>query len=281
MTGKDLIILCLIFLVSDCAVASGELRVSGGRAAGLGYTSVTQSDEWSAFNNQAGLAWCKRFSAGVFFENRYLLADLSGKALVITLPAGKGAIGVSFPQSGFSLYSEMNAGISYGMHLTKKFSAGVQLHYFRLHVADGYRDNNVLTCEIGLQFRASEHLWLGLHVVNPVPVKLSAQTNDRLPALMQLGLSWRITEGLHVDAEVEKNLIHKPALKAGVEYRPVKSFFIRMGLLSNPTTLTFGAGLEIGNLQIDLASSYHLVLGYSPQASVVYYFDKKKKKIYK
>jgi hypothetical protein len=49
-----------------------------------------------------------------------------------------------------------------------------------------------------------------------------------------------------------------------------------MGLLSNPATFTFGFGLEFGNLQFDIASSYHLVLGYSPQASVVYYFGKKK-----
>ncbi len=279
MTGRNPIILCFIFLSSNCAVASGELRGAGGRAAGLGYTSVTQSDEWSAFNNQAGLAWCKRFSAGVFFENRFLLADLSGKVLVITLPAGKGAIGVSISQFGFSLYSEMNTCIAYGMHLTKKFSAGVQLDYFRLHVSDGFKDINFISCKVGLQFRASEHLWLGLHVLNPVPLKLSAQGNDRLPTVMRFGLSWRISERLHCDSEVEKDLLHKPALKAGIEYCPVKSFFIRMGLLSNPTTFTFGAGLELGNLQLDLASSYHLVLGYSPQVSVTYYFKKKQKTI--
>jgi len=277
MGTKGRITLSFILLVSNCAYAAGGHVVIGGRAAALGYTSITQSDEWSVFNNQAGLAWCRRFSAGIYFENRYLLKDLSQKALAITLPAGKGAFGVSIRHFGFALYSEMNASLSYGMRLTKKFSAGVQVNYLRLHVSDGFKDNDDFSCEIGLQFRASEHLWLGLHIANPVPVKLSSLTHERLPTLMRFGLSWRITGGLHSDVEVEKDLLHKPVLKAGIEYRPAKSLFIRMGVQSNPATFTFGFGLEFGNLQFDLASSYHLVLGYSPQASLTYYFGKKKK----
>lgn len=275
MGSKGRIISYFICLVSYCAHAAGDPSVIGGRAAALGYTSVTQSDEWSVFNNQAGLAWCKRFSAGIYFENRYLLKDLSQKALAITLPAGRGAFGVSFRHFGFALYSEMNTSIAYGMRLTKNFSAGVQIDYLRLHVADGFKDNSAFSCEIGLQFRASEHLWLGFHVANLVPVKLSSLTHERIPTLMRFGFSWRITEGLHSDVEVEKDLVHKPVLKAGIEYRPAKSLFIRIGVLSNPATFTFGFGLEFGNLQFDLASSYHLVLGYSPQASLIYYFGKK------
>jgi hypothetical protein len=278
MGMKGRIISCFIFLISNCAYAAGDHMIIGGKAAALGYTSVTQSDEWSVFNNQAGLAWCKRFSAGIYFENRYLLKDLSLKALAITLPAGRGAFGVSFRHFGFSMYSEMNTGIAYGMRLTKSFSAGVQVDYLRLHVADGFKDNSVFSCEIGLQFRAGEHLWLGLHVANPVPVKLSSLTQERLPTLLRFGLSWRIMEGLHSDIEVEKDLVHKPVLKAGIEYRPAKSFYIRMGILSNPATFTFGFGLEFGNLQFDLASSYHFILGYSPQASVIYSFGKNKSK---
>jgi hypothetical protein len=274
--GTNRFILCFVFLISNCVYAAGDFKVTGGRAAALGYTSVTQSDEWSVFNNQAGLAWCKRFSAGIYFENRFFLEELSGKALAITLPVGKGAFGVSFYQFGFSLYSELKTGISYGMHLTKRFSAGVQVDYLRLHVADGFKDNSVFSCEIGLQFRASDHLWLGLHIANPVPVKLSPLTIDRLPTLMRFGISWSISEGLHCDAEVEKDLILKPSLKAGIEYRPVKSFFIRMGFFTNPATFTFGFGSVFGNLQFDLASSYNLILGYSPQASLVYYFGKHK-----
>jgi hypothetical protein len=274
---KGRIIFCFIFLGSHFVDAAGDRTVAGGRAAAMGTTSVTLPDEWSANNNQAGLAWCSRFGAGIYYESRYLLKDLSREVIALTLPAGHGAFGISIDQFGFSLYSEMNAGLAYGMRLTKWFAAGVRVNYLRLHIADGFKDNHVVSCAIGLQFRASEHLWLGLHVDNPVPVKLSAGSHERLPTIMQFGISWRITEDLHADLEVEKYLVHKPVLKGGIEYRPAKLLFLRMGLLSNPATFTFGFGLEFGNLQFDIASSYHLVLGYSPQASIIYSFGKKKK----
>jgi len=272
---KYWIFLCFILLFPKGAFSAGDNPAVGGKAAALGYTSVTQGDEWSVFNNQAGLAWCKRFSVAIYFENRFLLEDLSEKVIAITLPVGKGAFGCSFYQFGFSLYSEINTGIAYGIPLTKRFSAGIQIDNQRLHIADGFKDNSVFSCEIGLQFRASEHLWLGMHVSNPVPVKLSPISNNRLPTLFRFGICWRISDGLNLNAEVEKDLILKPALKAGIEYRPTKSFFIRMGFLSQPATFTFGVGFQFGNLQFDLASSYHLILGYSPQASLVCFFGKK------
>jgi hypothetical protein len=272
---KGRMVFCFIFFISELTYAAGDHGTIGGRAAALGYTSVTQSDEWSVFNNQAGLAWCKMYSAGIYFENRFLVKDLSLKAVAVTLPAGKGAFGISFRQFGFSLYSEMNAGIAYGMRLAKRFSVGIQADYFRLHVADGFKDNSVFFCEIGLQYRAADHLWLGLHLTNPVPLKLSSRTNERLPVRMSLGASWRITEGLQSEVEVEKDLAHKPVLKAGLEYRPAKKLVMRMGLLTNPAAFTFGCGLDFGNLQFDIASSYSFVLGYSPQASLTYFFGKK------
>ena len=268
-----------IFIFLCCARAAGDYKVIGGRAAALGYTSVVQSDAWSAFNNQAGLAWCRNFSAGAYFENRYLIKELSLKALVVTLPVGHGAFGITFRQFGFSLYSEMNTGFGYGMRLGKYFSAGIQVDYLRLHIGDNYRDKNLFTFEVGMQYHSGEHLWLGFHVANPWPVKISSYTNERLPTLMRLGLCWRITEWLFSNLEVEKDLLHRPALKAGIEYSPVKLVSVRIGYLSNPTTFTFGFGLNYGNLEFDLASSYHLVLGYSPQASVSYIFGKPKKKV--
>jgi hypothetical protein len=270
-------IICLIISFAYyCTYATGEYESIGGKSAGLGYTSVNQSDEWSAFNNQAGLAWCSKLSASLYVENRFLLGDLSQKALAITLPVGRGAFGFSFRYFGFPQYSETNPGIAYGMRLAKCFAVGIQVNYLHLHIADGFKENNVVSCEIGLQFRASEHLWLGLHVANPIPVKISSLTNERLSSFIRFGFSWKISDELHFDSEVEKNITDNPVLKAGIEYRPANHFYLRMGMLTSPTIITVGVGLEFGNIKFDLASSYHLILGYSPQASVVYFFGKTK-----
>jgi len=264
----------VFLLLSFITYAAGDHKIIGGKAAGLGYTSVTCADQWSVFNNEAGLAWCKRFSVGTYVENRFLLKELSLKALAVTIPAGRGAFGVSFLHFGFTLYSEMNAGIAYGIRLGNSFSAGVRIGCLRIHIADGFRDKNLCSIEAGLQFHASDHIWMGLHAVNPFPFRISSQSLDHLPTIVRLGLSWKITGGLYSDIEIEKDLIQKPVLKAGIDYRPTRTLSIRIGFLSNPATFTFGTGLEFGNLQFDLASSYHMILGYSPQVSLIYTFGK-------
>jgi hypothetical protein len=264
------------FLMSFFACAAGDYQAAGGNAAALGYTSAARADTWSALNNPAGLAWYRQAGAGIYFGNRYLLKELSLKALAVTLPAGGGAFGISFRHFGFILCSEINGGISYALRLGRMFSAGVRIGYLRVHVADGFRDMNLCSAEAGFQFHASEHLWMGLHIVNPVPFRISSQSTDRLPTVLRLGLSWRITGGLSSDLEIEKDLLRKPVLKAGIDYYPARAFSVRIGFQSNPSTFTFGAGIEFGALRIDIASAYHMVLGYSPQASIIYTFRKAK-----
>ncbi len=266
------LILIFLFVISTKCLAVGELNVIGARAAGMAFSSVALSDEWSAFNNPGGLARIKGYQAGIYFENRFLVKEISLKALVVTIPVWKGSFGLILLHNGFSLYSEIKGGVAYGMSLGKYFSAGVQLNCLRISQAEGYGNKNVFSFEIGAQFKASEHLTLGVHIVNPVATRISRNSSDRLPALIRLGLLWKISEDLLTTVEAEKDLLHKPVIRAGVEYHLVKPLFARVGILTNPTTFTFGAGLEFGSFKLDLASGYHLILGYSPQASITYRF---------
>jgi hypothetical protein len=59
-----------------------------------------------------------------------------------------------------------------------------------------------------------------------------------------------------------------------MEYQVIKSFLLRVGFLSDPLSVTFGAGLIFGRLETDISSEYNLVLGYSPRVSVQYRFGK-------
>ena len=62
-------------------------------------------------------------------------------------------------------------------------------------------------------------------------------------------------------------------MKAGIEYHFVKPLFIRIGYMSDPSQFTFGFGLRFGKLNFDIASSYNVVLGFSPQGSIIYLFN--------
>jgi len=252
--------------------ASGEISAIGGRAAAMGNTSVAFYDSWSGFNNQAGLGWCKKFSAGAYYENRFLVKELSTKAIGVILPVKKGAFGLSFQHFGFSLYNEIKTGLAFGMRFGNAFSVGIELDYMRFHIGDDYGTKNLFTFEIGLQYRVKEQLCLGVHLFNPVPVKLTDDPVERIPTLIRLGIAWQISRNFIASAEAEKDLVNTPIIKAGMEYHFINPLFIRIGFLTNPTQFTFGFGLEFGKLSFDIASSYHMVLGFSPQGSIIYLF---------
>jgi hypothetical protein len=272
-------ILSLLFLfISTAGFPEGEIFVPGARASGMGYTSVTQSDEWSAMNNQAGLGWCRDFSIAIGVGNRFLLKELNRNNISVTLPVGKGAFGVSCSRFGYSGYSETGGWLSYGIRLWPTFTVGVALGYLQLHIDDGFPNTGRFTTQIGVQFRAGKHLCLGLHVTNPYSVGNRSGETAQVSTVIRFGMSWIILENLHTDLEVEKDLIHLPVFRAGAEYRAAKPIFIRLGYVSNPAAFTLGFGFVLRNLRLDIATSYNTLLGYSPQASLSFFIPKKNKK---
>src|ERR1700752_3541270 len=109
----------------------------GARSAGVANASVTFSDLWSAYHNQAGLAYLNDAAAGVYFENKFLISELSLKGFAAAIPTRKaGTFALSATMFVGSLYNEKKAGIGYAKKLSEVFSAGVQLDYLSTYIAE-------------------------------------------------------------------------------------------------------------------------------------------------
>jgi hypothetical protein len=251
---------------------AGDFTVAGGRAAGMGFSAVAVSDGWSVFNNQAGIAWQNRPGAGFYFENRFLLKELSFKAMYLLLPVKSGAFGLSVHQFGFSLYNEFSAGLVYARAFGKHFAAGVGLDWLRIHLAEQYGTRNLVTFEIGLQYRSSKSLSIGAHIYSPWPVRISGTFKENIPTLICFGASWNGLKNLVIALDLEKSIQQKPALKGGLEYRLANPLYIRIGMVTDPMEFTFGVGIESGKIRFNISSGYNWMLGYSPQADLVVHF---------
>jgi len=270
LRGGIVVIISIFFTKS---FATGDLTITGGRSASMGYTSVATADAWSGFNNQAGLSWSRKFIVGIYLENKFLIKEISLKAIGAVMPIKRGTWGLSFSHFGYSQYNEIKAGLAYSMLFGKKFSAGLQFDYLRMKQGADYGSRNIVTFEIGFQFRITGRLNLGVHIYNPFPVKVFETGKETLPVIFRLGFAWQLSNSVLGSVEFEKDLIMKPIYKAGLEYHFVKPVYFRFGFLTNPSQFTFGLGVELGKFNFDLASSYHPVLGYSPQASLIYFFN--------
>jgi hypothetical protein len=270
-------------LLSIRVISANYNNPLGSRSAGMGNTTVVLSDLWSVNNNQAGLAVFNHTAAGVYYENRFLVKELSLKSFCFAIPTHSGNFGVSFNSFGYSGYNQLKAGLAYGRKFSKVFSAGVQLDYLRTHIAENYGNQDAFTFEVGIRTELTKQVTLAAHVFNPIRVKIQSETNDRVPAVFKLAIAYQVSEKLLVAVETEKNSDFKPLIRGGMEYRIIDKAALRIGYSTLPSTsgsdnfsiasvFSFGFGLNIRKLILDLSSSYHQTLGWSPTVSFIYIF---------
>ena len=270
---KIIFLLILISLPPPSALGAGLWGTTGGRQAGLNHCSVALSDFWSIQNNQAGMALVRKFSAGVAYENKFLIPHTGAGNIAVIYPYKFGNIGLSMSYFGYSLYQEMKIGLAYARSFGPRLRIGIQLDYLQTALGNGYGSRKNFTFELGLQSDISKQLTLGIYVFNPVPVKLADYANEKIPAIFRFGLAYHFSDKLLATAEAEKNTTCQPViLRAGVEYTFKKQFFFRMGFGTSGDVLSFGFGWHKNHFQFDIGSTMHQSLGFSPQSSLVLSF---------
>lgn len=259
------------------ANAGNENFPIGARSAAMGNASVSLSDAWSAQHNQAGLGFLQGISAGVYYENRFSLKELSLKGAVIALPIKGGAFGLSISNFGYSLFSENKYSFSFAKAFSDKFSMGIAMDYLTTKIAEGYGSKGALAAEVGIQAKPIKGLTIGAHVFNPTRAKLTDYNNERIPTIIRLGADYNFSDKVTLAIETEKDIAQKSIFKAGIEYKAVKEFYLRAGIGTNPTLSSFGFGLNLKNFKIDVSANYHQILGFSPQFALTYVFSKKER----
>ncbi len=247
----------------------------GARSSGIANASVSLSDLWSAQNNQAGLGFLKNYSAGVYYQNQFMLKELSTKAFAFAAPGKHGTFGVCVSSFGYSLFSQNKYGLGFGKAFGNNISAGIMMDYLETNISESGKKGS-LVAEAGIQAKPTKELTIGMHVFNPTRTKLADHNEERIPTIMRLGADYKFSDKVFVAIETEKDMDKKAMFKAGLEYKPVKELYLRAVISTNPALNCFGLGLELKHFKLDLSSTYHSTFGFSPQVGLIYEFEKNK-----
>ncbi len=203
-----------------------------------------------------------------------MIPELSQAAAGYIHPAVQGTMGVALNWFGNAFYHEGTAGLAYARMFGDKLAAGVMLSYRFISIGEGFGSTGTIAAEIGLICEILPGLHVGAHIDNPGRSRITAYDyldhDERLPSVIRSGLAYIFSDGLQASLEVKKDIRYPARAKLGLEYAYGERIMLRTGLTTNPMTNSFGFGLRNGNWQLDLASSYHYVLGYSPQAGILY-----------
>lgn len=261
-------IITLLLAFSGIAVYSQNpyTLAAGARQASMAYTSSAIMGFWSSFHNQGALGREKRLSFGLNHESRFGIAELSNKTFGIIVPTDHGSLGAIYSYYGYSEYNRHTAGLSYGLSLGEKLSAGVQIDLYSTRQAGDYQNTNDITFEGGIQYSPFEEMIIGIHLYNPLPVSIR---NPDIPTVVTLGTGIFFSPGFMTAIELEGNSNGSYVLRAGAEAEVIDNFFLRAGILSNPMGFSFGTGYSGRLLQADIGFITHENLGLTPSVSLI------------
>ncbi len=267
-----LLFVCL--LISAISFAQIDTYNAGGRSAGMANTSLTLRDTWAVFNNPAATCRLDNISAGIYYENRFLVKQTGYGALAFQMPLHKsGNIAAGVSHYGYKHYQFNRFTVGYSQMLFRNFFMGINLDYFNVGQSENYGNANGMTFELGIFVEPVKNFSIGVYVFNPVSISFFEDSDMKMPTTMRLGLSYLFSDALLLAVETG-TAIHgyTSIFKAGIEYNLRKHFSFRAGISMLPIEYSFGLGYEVAGATFDLAFAYHQILGLSPKLSVQYDF---------
>lgn len=258
---------CFVILSINAFAGDPYRSAAGARQAAMAYICVMNSDLWSSFHNQAGLALNKSLSLGFNYENRFNIKELGTRSLGVTIPAGKASVGTVYSYFGYSDFKRQMVGIACGLPLSGKISAGVQIDYFSERTSDEYNNNQLLTYEAGILVKASANVKVGIHLFNPVPNLIR---KVKMPSGLRVGAGVNLAKDLFAGIETGMTTGQKLDVRTGFEYEAAKRFWLRGGFSSANSSFSFGFGYKSTPAMIDISFSTHEKLGITSSISIIF-----------
>ena len=257
-----------IILLSLPASAGDPYHLpEGAGEAGMGSVCIMKTGFWSAFQNQALLAYNRSYSAGINYENRFNISELGTRMAGIVIPAGRASLGMVYSHFGYSCFRREMGGVACGLALGEKIAAGIQVDYFSERAAGEYDNFQSVTCEAGLTVKPQENIMIGLHIFNPVP---NSVRRTPLPTSLRAGAGIELSKVLFAGAEAEMSSGKKLLFRTGFEYEAARNFRIRGGFCTENTSFSFGLGYLVKFLKLDLSFASHEKLGVTSSASLIF-----------
>jgi hypothetical protein len=268
----NLLLSTLLSVLVNIVMAQSAYPLIGARGAGVGYASGCFGDEWSLFNNPAGITDVKHPTVAVAYESVPGSPAFNRAAFAFAMPMSLGGASFGIFRFGDDLYREQVVCIGYA----NKFglaALGAKLQYISYYM-DGFGRRSVFSFSFGGIAQLTPWLKFGAHVVNISQPEIAE--GEKIPTWLIAGVCINTSEKVTAVLEVEKDIDYKPKVKAGIEYRFYARFSARTGININPRAGFFGFGFNPGKYKLDYAYNWNPTILARHQLAISYSFRKRK-----
>lgn len=268
----NLLLSTILAVLVNIAMSQSVYPIIGARSAGVGYASGCFGDEWSILNNPAGITFVEAPAAGLSYESVPSSPSFNRAAFTFTMPLSLGAAGMGIFRFGDELYREQVFCAGYA----NKFglaALGAKFQYINYFI-EGFGRRSVFSFSFGGIAQLTPWLKFGAHVINISQPEITE--GEKIPTWLIAGASIKTSEKVTALIEVEKDIDHKPKLKAGVEYQFLSRFSARTGININPRAGFFGFGFTPGKYKLDYAYHWNPTILTRHQLSISFLYRKSK-----
>jgi len=261
--------LCIsTFCTALCAsVLIGQISAfpePGVNGTGIRYLPFTGRSSESIWWNQAGLAQLGKPTVGIFSALPFGVPELRHAGIAVTLPLGIGGGGFSLQRLGNGNYYGQQIGFAYGRPLHESLAIGARWNISALSMPG--RENPLqMDADFGFISKIGARVQFGFHAAGIWSLRKAR------PVAVHVTMGFKSSEKVFLALEIEKDVDFPPDLRAGVEYRPSESLFLRFGSSLNPAKALFGVGYLLSEgISVDFAVEMHTTLGLIPCFGLTY-----------
>jgi len=264
----------IIITTSKLSAQLASVPPTGPKALGMGSISVTSKDNWALFNNPAGLAELEKTSALFAYRTIFDFTPFNTVSAGVAFPTKIGTAGVSVFRFGDNKFnSQMLSGMF--SHQIGILSLGIRANYLQFNI-EGFGRKAIFVADMGAIAKLSDQLSFGVQVTNFTQSSVSDEDQERVPTIINIGLSYEPTANLFITMEGEKDVDLEADLKFGLEYKILDKIFVRTGFTIDKGTHSYGAGIELDQFFFDYGIKIDQYLGNNHNLGLVFTFPNKR-----
>ncbi len=265
-------LICLTILCSHAVYS--QTRIGAPNEA-MGNATSTTSNLWSAWHNPAGVSSLRQLSAAISYSTVQNIEGFNTVALAAVLPIKVGAFGLGVSRFGDGLFNQQQVNLSYGNRFGIT-DLGIRLSYYQYHF-EGFGSKGVPVISFGGITTITDQFLIGAYIENLNQAKISDFQDERIPTIMQVGISYRPLESVAINVDVQKDIDFKASVLVGLSYAVIDNLTIRSGFNTSPSRQFFGLDFIPNNIKgiLSYSLSHQQILGYSHQVSIQYDFKTK------
>ena len=238
----------------------------------MGNASVASMSNYGILKNISFIQFENKTLISCTVSNNFFIKDLSPAFVSFYKSFNDNlAIASTIGRIGNKTFSEQFIETGIAKKLGQKFYASIKIQFYHWIKSDSYYENsNAFIPTIGLFANPLKNFCFGVLIRNPVRVRMNTIEKNKLPAEINPGIFCKVSEKVMLAFSVNQKSNQPLSTQLGLEYVFHSNFFLRFGWQTVPISESFGFGLKMNKLILDIALKTHPLLGNSSSISLTF-----------